>query len=200
MSDDEVTRYIPIYQSGCKNSRRILWMKEFLNTETHTRVLLMDHLLSRRENWHRASTVFTLISRKTEISSFARGLKLQGPLAEDALGGCRTSCRKFWWFDHSRSRRSKWRMWISKQLPICSRGAGLGHPVDPVLSVQNKNFSGITKELAKVLGADQETKSHLHWQFLGVWQSLWTSVVESLHVNPSPFRNKWDCWESSTQN
>ena len=31
-----------------------------------------------------------------------------------------------------------------------------GHPMDPVVSVQNKNFSGNTKELAKVLGAEQE--------------------------------------------
>ena len=30
--------------SGCKNSEKILWMKEFLNTETHTPVLLMSHL------------------------------------------------------------------------------------------------------------------------------------------------------------
>ena len=30
--------------NGCKNSERILWMTEFLNTETHTRVLLMNHL------------------------------------------------------------------------------------------------------------------------------------------------------------
>ena len=28
--------------------------------------------------------------------------------------------------------------------------------MDPVVSVQNKNFSGITKELAKVRGAEQE--------------------------------------------
>ena len=35
---------------------------------------------------------------------------------------------------------------------ICNRGAGLGHPMDPVKSVQNKNFSGNTKELAKVFG------------------------------------------------
>ena len=31
-------------------------------------------------------------------------------------------------------------MWISTQPSICSRGAGLGYPMDPVLSVQNKNF------------------------------------------------------------
>ena len=35
---------IPTYQNGCKNSERILWMKEFLTTETHTPVLLMNHL------------------------------------------------------------------------------------------------------------------------------------------------------------
>ena len=35
---------IQTYQNGCKNSQRILWMKEFLNAETHTRVLLMNHL------------------------------------------------------------------------------------------------------------------------------------------------------------
>ena len=35
---------IQTYQNGCMNSKRILWMREFLNTETHTRVLLMNHL------------------------------------------------------------------------------------------------------------------------------------------------------------
>ena len=45
---------------------------------------------------------------------------------------------------------------------MCYRGAGFGHPTDPVVSVQNKNFSGSTKEHAEVLGADEETKSHLH--------------------------------------
>ena len=39
----EETR-IQTYQNGCKSSERILWMKEFLNTETHTRVLPMNHL------------------------------------------------------------------------------------------------------------------------------------------------------------
>ena len=34
-----------------------------------------------------------------------------------------------------------------------SRGEGLGYTMDPVVSVQNKNFSGNKKELAKVLGA-----------------------------------------------
>ena len=66
----------------------------------------------------------------------------------------RTSCRKFWWLDNSRSQSPQWQLRISKQSRICSRGAGFGHPMDPVVSVQNKNFSGNTKELAKVPGAE----------------------------------------------
>ena len=41
---------------------------------------------------------------------------------------------------------------ISKQSPICSRGAGLSHSMDPGISVQDKNFAGNSEELAKVLG------------------------------------------------
>ena len=60
-------------------------VKKFLNTETHTRVLLMNHLLSRREKWYWANTIFTLTSRKTGIARSARGLSLQLPRAEDVL-------------------------------------------------------------------------------------------------------------------
>ena len=42
------TRAIPTYRNGCKSSEKILWMTEFLNTETHTPVLLMNHLWSLR--------------------------------------------------------------------------------------------------------------------------------------------------------
>ena len=111
----------------------------------------------------------------------------------------RTSCRKFWWFDYSRSQSSQWRLWISKQSSTCNRGAGRGHPIDPVVSVQKKNFSGNRKELAEVLGAEQEAWSHLHWQFLGIWQGLWRSFLESLYVHTTQIGNKWDCWKSSAQ-
>ena len=40
---------------------------------------------------------------------------------------------------------------------------------------------------------------HLHWQFLGIRQSLWRSLLESLHVYTTPIRNKWYCWKSSAQ-
>ena len=85
----------------------------------------------------------------------------------------RTSCRKFWWLDNSRSKSSQWKLWISKQSSI-SCGAGLSHSMDPDISVQNKkNFTRTPEKLAKVPGTREETKSHLHWQFLGIRQSLW---------------------------
>ena len=67
--------------------RKISWMIEFLNAETHTQVRVMNHLwsLRPREVWIWVNTVFVLTSLKTEISRSVRGPKLQGPRAEDAL-------------------------------------------------------------------------------------------------------------------
>ena len=60
-------------------------MTEFLNSETHTRVLLMNYLQSLREVRIWVNTVFIFTSRKTEIARSARGPKSQGPRAEDVL-------------------------------------------------------------------------------------------------------------------
>ena len=92
--------------------------------------------------------------------------------------------------DHCRSQSSKWRKWIEEQSPICFGGTRLGNP-PPLPSPP--------EELNEVLGADKETKSHLHWHFLGIWQSLWRSFLESLYVDTTQIRNKWDCWKSSAQ-
>ena len=35
---------------------------------------------------------------------------------------------------------------------------------------KNKNFTGNAEELAKILGVDKETKSHLHWQYPRIWK------------------------------
>ena len=43
---NRATRCILKSRSGCKNSKKIWWMMKFLNTETHTPVLLMKYLLS----------------------------------------------------------------------------------------------------------------------------------------------------------
>ena len=64
-----------------------MWMIEFLNTETHTPVLLMNYLwsLSQREVRIWVNTVFILTSRKTEIARSARGPKSHGHCANDPL-------------------------------------------------------------------------------------------------------------------
>ena len=59
----------------------------------------------------------------------------------------------------------------------------------------NKNFPGDPEEPNEVPRADEETKSQLHWQFLGIWQVLRGIILESLNVNATQIRNKWDCRE-----
>ena len=82
------TCIIPKSRNGCKNSGRILTMKEFLNTETHTRVLRTNHLSSRRDEWYRANnTVFIHISRKTEFAKSVRGLKITTVPRRRRIGG-----------------------------------------------------------------------------------------------------------------
>ena len=78
----------------------------------------------------------------------------------------RTSCWKFWWLDNSRSQGSQWQLRISKQSPVRSRGAGLGHPMDAFFSVQNKNFS----RLLNVGSKD------------GSWEELaWEPLIQELY-------------------
>ena len=81
------TRCTPIHRNGCKNSEKIPWMTEFLNAETRTPVLLMNHLQSLRLREVRiwVSTVLKLISLKTEIARSVKGPKLQGFRAGDAM-------------------------------------------------------------------------------------------------------------------
>ena len=84
---DPLCSCVLTYRNCCKNSLNISWMTEFLNAETHTPALLINHLqsLRLREVWiwvkHSVYTHFL----KTEIARSARGPKLQGPRAEDIL-------------------------------------------------------------------------------------------------------------------
>ena len=88
-----VTRFIPKYLTGCKNSGNISWMEAFLNSMepeslysvTHTRALPMNPLWSHWDEWCRVSTVFVLMSGKTEIAKSVKGPKSQGLFAEDVL-------------------------------------------------------------------------------------------------------------------
>ena len=81
------TRCVLRSRSGCKNSGKFWRMMKFQYTETLMPVLLMKFLESRLQRDVRiwVSTVFTLISLKTEIARSVNGPKLQGPHAEDAV-------------------------------------------------------------------------------------------------------------------
>ena len=72
--------------------RDIWWMMKFQYMEILTPVLLMKHLESPHSRDVRiwVSTVFILISLKTEIARSVKGPKLQGLHAEDAMAS-RTS-------------------------------------------------------------------------------------------------------------
>ena len=56
-------------------------------------------------------------------------------------------------FENSRSQSSQLKVVNLETIIDMQSCARIGHPMDPVVSVQNKNFSGNTKELAEVLGA-----------------------------------------------
>ena len=51
---------------------------------------------------------------------------------------------------------------VSKQSSSCSRGGGFCRSVDPDASMQNQNFQRNPEKFARVLGAREEAKSHLH--------------------------------------
>ena len=54
---------------------------------------------------------------------------------------------------------------------------------------KTKTSQETQKELAKVLGADEETKSDAHRQFPRIWQILRRSFLESLYVNAAQIGN-----------
>ena len=86
-SNGETCVTILRFRNGCKNLGRIWWMMKFHYREALTPVLLMKPLWSRLQRDVRiwASTMFILISLKTEIARFVNGPKLQGHRAEDAM-------------------------------------------------------------------------------------------------------------------
>ena len=88
--------------------------------------------------------VFSSLPERRTLRDLLEDQNYKGPVRKTHWRS-RTSCRQFWWLDNSRSQNSQWKLWISKQSSECNRGAGLGHPMDPVISVQNKNFAGNTK-------------------------------------------------------
>ena len=133
-----------------------------------------------------------LTSPKTKFARSASEPRLQGLLAQDEPETQHLEQRSLVFY-YSWSHRSHWGLWISKQL-WCRIWPPNGSNLN-----RTKKTSGNGKEFAEVLGADEETQSHLHWQFPGIWPILWRLILESLYVNTTQIRNKWDCRKSRAQ-
>ena len=95
--------------------------------------------------------MFILISLKTEIARSASGPKLQGLRAEDAKAKPYLELTIFCDLITADQQGPKRQLRISKQSSICSRGAGLSHPMDPGIFVQNQNFTRNPEKFAKFL-------------------------------------------------
>ena len=136
------THCILIYWNGCKNSEKISWMTEFLNTETHTPVLLMKCLqsLRPREVWIWVNTVFNSFPWRPKLRDLSEDQNYKGPVQKTQRRSRTSSC-KFWWLDNSRPQGPKWQLRVSKQSSIRSRGTGSSYSMDPGVSVQKQNFT-----------------------------------------------------------
>ena len=64
---------------------------------------------------------------------------------------------------------------------------------------KTKTSQETEKRLRKFLDPSQKSKSYLYEQFIGIWKTLWRSIMESSDLNTLSIRDKWHCWKSSTQ-
>ena len=136
---------------------------------------LMNFQWSREQKWNRVR-VTTVHNTQDENNKV---------FLQKTCWYSRAQSGTFWWLDNRRSKSSQWRKWTAEQSSICSGGTRLGNTVD--------------NHTDEVPGADEETKSHSHWQFFGIWQVLRGIILESLYVNTTQIRNTWDCRKSSAQ-
>ena len=81
----------------------------------------------------------------------------KGSLQKTHWQSC-TSSSKFWKLNNSRYQSSQWRMWISKQSPIRSRGTRFGNSMDSSVLVQNNNFTGKRKGVHKSSSSRQKSQ------------------------------------------
>ena len=68
-----------------------------------------------------------------------------------------------------------------------------------VYPCKTKTSQETQRSLQKCSEPDRKPKVIDADNFFRIRQSLWRSVLESLHVYTTPIGNKWDCWKSSAQ-
>ena len=97
----------------------------------------------------------------------------------------------FWWHDYCGSQSSQWRKWIAGTIIDVPwwyktwQHSGYNHT-----RVKQNLPRETQKNLMKFLEPDRKPKSHLHWQFLGIWQVLRGIILESLYVNTTQIRKQ----------
>ena len=162
----------------------------------------MNYQWSREQKWNqvRVSTVQCLhaLSKGPKLR-YLLGDEINEVSLQKTCWYSRTQSGNCWWFDNCGSQSCQWRKWITKQSPIPVVVQDLATQWSQSYPFQNKNFSRNPEEPNGVPGADEVARSHLFLQFFGNWQILWRNILESLYVNATQIRNKWDCWVSSTQ-
>ena len=124
---------------------------------------------------------FTLISWKTETAK-CRRVRTTCTLCKRRTGEATPRAAKFGRIDNSRAQSLNWDLWFGKQSQIRYRGAFYG--------------SWKIRDETKLLGADKEAKSHLHWYFMEFGINLWSWPWNywEVHVDTIPFKKIWDCW------
>ena len=140
-------------------------------------------------------TVYTHFPKDRKLRDLPEDQNYKSPV-QNTHWRSRTSCRKCWWFDHSRRQSSQWRLWISKLSPICSRGAGPRHPI---VSVQTRTSQETQRSLQKFLGPNRKPKvmyTDNVWEFGRACEELSRNHCTS---TTTKIRNKWDCRKSSAQ-
>ena len=116
--------------------------------------VLLEPTTKRREDLGKHS-VYThfLQDRNWEI---CKRTKITRALVQKTQWRSRTSSRKFWWHDNSRSQGPKRQLRISKQSSMCSRGAGPSYPMDSGVSVQKKTSQETQRSLQKFLEPERK--------------------------------------------
>ena len=153
-------RFVPKSWNGCKNSEKILVDDKVLECrDSHassSHEASLEPTFKRREDLgkHSVYTHFPEdrnceICQRTNITRAPCRRRICGAvLRAENFGDLITADHKVL-SDNCESRNN--------QSPICSRGAGLGHPVDPGVFVPNQNFPRNPEKLAKVPGTREES-------------------------------------------
>ena len=191
---------------GCKNSKENQADDRVLEHRDSTRqFFLMNYLQSPRLREVRiwVSTVFTVFIihfTKDRNGEICQEKKIPRAPVQKTQWRSRASC-KFFFGDLTTAdhKCSQWNLWISKQSSICSRGAGLRHPMDPVVSVQNKNFRKhreACKSSWSQIGSLKSFPLTFLWNLAKLVKIFLGNIVRR---HPHRIRNKWDCWQNSAQ-